>query len=87
MSRVVQPDLFAPPTRPPQPKPDPLAELRAILERARQLDRLPFETLPATIEEELRIFDLGRRVGPESEALAYAILDEFERLHDTWYRA
>lgn len=87
MLAVVQPDLLAPSPRPPEPEPDPLAELRAILEHARRLDRLPFERLPAAMEKELRIVGLGRRAGREGEALASAILDEFERLHAVRDRA
>jgi len=78
-----QPDLFAAaPAEPPASAShdDPIGELHAALALARAAERLPWPGLAATIAEEHRVLGLGRRAGPEGEALAAAFLAETERL-------
>lgn len=58
----------------------PLDELRELLALLRASDTMPWPDLGTTMAEEHRVLWLGRQAGAEGEALAYAILDETERL-------
>ncbi len=77
-----QPDLFTPPPAPTKPaaRTDPLAELTALLAKARAADRPYWPDLTAAMEEEYLALHLGRLAGPEGKALASAFSDEAERL-------
>ncbi len=77
-----QADLFASPV---QPAPqridlDPLTELRALLQRLRGAEQLPWADAAEAMAEERRALGLASMAGPEGERLVAAILEESERL-------
>ncbi|MGH7056720.1 MAG: hypothetical protein ACREFZ_02400 [Acetobacteraceae bacterium] len=81
MFRVaVQPDLFVSGEKSAAPPPDPLAELRALLDRLRAASSSPWPDAAAAMAEEHRVLGLARQAGGPGAALAAAILDETERL-------
>ncbi len=77
-----QADLFAAPPAEPEPSApeDPLAEILDLLAQVRDAERLPWPDAAAAMAAEHRVLGLGRRAGPEGEALAAAFLAETERL-------
>lgn len=82
MSRVAQPDLFAPVPAACRaaPEPNPVAELETLLEKLLAADALPWADAAAVMAEEHRALGLAQLAGPRGAQLAAAILGETERL-------
>ena len=59
---------------------DPLEELRALVMLVQGAERLPWDGVCATMEQERRALGLARAAGPEGEVLLSAMFAETERL-------